>query len=174
MNRSNTSLPEKISLRDSHIEMTDEKSDYTDEERADYLASLASSAPNVNDAVAIVIGNFAVVGIDIDGDVERGKVGTIKYSVTESLRHDPLGAGAIVIADPDLNARLKEVQEDFKAGRPIRGILNELADIVGRIMPEVPLPEDQSNPEDSMEKQNEETDTNKNKLKEKQKDHSKE
>ena len=45
---------------------------------------------------------------------------------------------AVVVADPDMNARLKEVSEDIRNGKPIQGILNELADISGRLMPEIP------------------------------------
>ena len=37
-----------------------------------------------------------------------------------------------------MNARLKEVSEDIRNGKPIQGILNELADISGRLMPEIP------------------------------------
>ena len=33
---------------------------------------------------------------------------------------------------------LKEVSEDIRNGKPIQGILNELADISGRLMPEIP------------------------------------
>ncbi|GIN57516.1 YhcN/YlaJ family sporulation lipoprotein [Lederbergia ruris] len=138
--------PRGVSVQDSHLDYN-QGQNYTDDERANHLANLAASVPDVQNATAVVIGNLAVVGIDIDQDVERSKVGTIKYSVTESLRHDPQGAGAIVVADPDLNARLKEVGEDARAGKPIRGVLNELADIVGRIIPDVPLPEEGKNPQ---------------------------
>ena len=71
-------------------------------------------------------------------NLDRSEVGSIKYSVAESLKNDPHGARAVVVADPDLNARLKEVTEDIRIGEPIQGILNELADISGRLMPEIP------------------------------------
>lgn len=110
----------------------------TGQKIAQHLVSLASSVPNVKDATAIVLGPYAIVGIDVDKDLDRSQVGSIKYTVAESLKHDPNGANAIVVADPDLNARLKEIQEDIQNGRPIQGIINELADITGRIMPEIP------------------------------------
>ncbi|GIN74429.1 hypothetical protein J14TS2_49040 [Bacillus sp. J14TS2] len=150
-------LPRGVSVQDSHLDNNGNQN-YTDEKRANYLANLAASVPDVHNASSVVIGNLAVVGIDIDQDIERSKVGTIKYSVTESLRHDPQGAGAIVIADPDLNARLKEVGEDARAGKPIRGVMNELADIVGRVIPDVPLPENEKKPEDAMEEDDQQND----------------
>lgn len=65
-------------------------------------------------------------------------MGSIKYSVAESLKNDPYGARAVVIADADTNQRLKEISADIQKGRPIRGIMEELADVAGRLMPEIP------------------------------------
>lgn len=110
----------------------------TGQEIAQHLVDLASRVPKVNDATAVVIGNYALVGIDVDEDLERSEVGMIKYSVAESLKKDPYGAQAVVIADPDMTARLREIGDDIKNGKPIQGIFNELADISGRLMPEIP------------------------------------
>ena len=41
---------------------------------------------DVNDATAIVIGKYAVVGIDVKDDLDRSKVETIKYSVAKALK----------------------------------------------------------------------------------------
>ncbi len=130
----------------------------SEEERANYLAALASDIPNVKDATAVVAGDYAVIGIDVDQDLDRSKVGSIKYSVAESIKHDPLGAGAVVVADPDINARLKEIKDDMSKGRPLQGIINELADITGRLMPELPPQEDDKNPQEAPQKQDDEMD----------------
>ncbi|WP_316568386.1 YhcN/YlaJ family sporulation lipoprotein [Neobacillus sp. YIM B06451] len=105
---------------------------------ASHLEQIASSVPKVNGANAVVLGKYAIVGIDIDSKVERSEAGTIKYSVAEALKDDPYGARAMVIADPDLNARLREISADIEDGRPVQGILYELADLAARIVPEVP------------------------------------
>ncbi|AOH54150.1 hypothetical protein ABE28_007275 [Peribacillus muralis] len=110
----------------------------TGQQTAKRLTGLAKSIPEVNGATAVVLGKYAIVGIDIDQDIERSQVGTIKYSVGEALKHDPDGASAIIVADPDLNERIREVAKDIKGGKPVRGILNELADITSRVIPEVP------------------------------------
>ncbi|WP_285766476.1 YhcN/YlaJ family sporulation lipoprotein [Peribacillus sp. SI8-4] len=110
----------------------------TGQQTAKRLTGLAKAIPEVNDATAVVLGKYAIVGIDIDQDIERSQVGSIKYSVGETLKHDPEGASAIIVADPDLNERIREVAKDIKNGKPVRGILNELADITSRVMPEVP------------------------------------
>ncbi|ALC91127.1 hypothetical protein AM500_15980 [Bacillus sp. FJAT-18017] len=102
------------------------------------LEKLAAAVPEVNGANAVVLGRYAIVGIDINAGVERSEAGVIKYSVAEALKDDPHGARAMVVADPDMNARLKEISADIDAGRPIQGIMYELADIAGRLVPEVP------------------------------------
>ncbi|MDQ0155869.1 YhcN/YlaJ family sporulation lipoprotein [Robertmurraya andreesenii] len=124
-----------IHVKNSTIQNVDRKSG---QEISQHLVDLATSIPNVNDATAVVLGNYALVGIDVKEDIERSQVGAIKYSVAESLKKDPYGARAVVIADPDMTARIREVANDIRDGKPVAGIMNELADISGRLMPEVP------------------------------------
>lgn len=134
-NARNNEKQSLVNVKNSYIEDVDQK---TGQEVSKRLVELASSIPNVNDATAVVIGRYAIVGIDVNSKIERSQVGTIKYSVAESLKKDPYGARAIVVADADTNQRLKEISADIKKGRPIQGIMEELADVAGRLMPEIP------------------------------------
>ncbi|KKB41967.1 lipoprotein [Bacillus thermotolerans] len=102
------------------------------------LADTARRIPGVQDATAVTWGSYAVVGIDVDANLDRTEVGSIKYAVAEGLKDQTHGKEAVVVADPDLYARLKEVGQDMENGQPLEGIANELADIAGRAMPEVP------------------------------------
>ncbi|HEY9578115.1 MAG TPA: YhcN/YlaJ family sporulation lipoprotein [Pseudobacillus sp.] len=102
------------------------------------LAATARTMPGVNDATAVAWGRYAIIGIDVDAHLDRSEVGSIKYTVAEGLENQPHGAQSIVVADPDLYARLKEIGQDIENGQPLQGFANELADIVGRAMPEVP------------------------------------
>ncbi|MBN6889184.1 YhcN/YlaJ family sporulation lipoprotein [Cytobacillus horneckiae] len=124
-----------VNVKNSTIEHQDRESG---QQISQHLVKLASQVQHVNDATAVVIGDYAIVGIDIDANIERSEVGSIKYSVAESLKHDPHGANAMIIADPDLYARLQEIGEDIRTGQPIEGIMNELSDITGRLIPEIP------------------------------------
>ena len=165
-------IPQGVSVQDSHINMKDNQN-ISDNEKAKHLSNLAANMPNVNQSSAVVIGDLAVVGIDVDGDVDRTKVGSIKNSVVEGLRHDPHGAGAIVIADPDITDRLNQMQQDISAGQPIQGIMNELSAIVGRVMPDIPLPEQGKNPQTGTENQkNELNDSQEKQLEKEQEDQS--
>ncbi|TJY43395.1 YhcN/YlaJ family sporulation lipoprotein [Cohnella pontilimi] len=114
--------------------------DGTDNGKAAHLAQLARGVRGVNDANCVVFGRFAIVGIDVDPKMDRSRVGTIKYAVAEAFRKDPYGANAMVTADIDLAQRIREISADVQRGRPVAGFAEELADIVGRIMPNVGNP----------------------------------
>ncbi|WP_066052810.1 YhcN/YlaJ family sporulation lipoprotein [Robertmurraya korlensis] len=124
-----------INVKNSTIPNIDRE---TGQKVSKHLVDIATSIPSVNDATAVVLGRYAIVGIDVNEDIDRSQVGSIKYTVAESLKDDPHGARAVVVADPDMTARLREIQEDIQSGKPFQGIVNELADISGRLMPEVP------------------------------------
>lgn len=105
---------------------------------ADRLVQLATRVKKVHGATAVVIGKMAVVGIDVDAHLDRPEVGVIKYTVAEALKEDPQGANALVTADIDIVQRLNEMAADIRQGRPVAGFTEELADIVGRIIPQLP------------------------------------
>lgn len=134
-NEGKQNQPETVNVKNSTIQNVDRQSG---QEISQHLVDLATSIPNVNDATAVVLGRYAIVGIDVKEDIERSQVGSIKYSVAESLKNDPHGARAVVVADPDMTARIREISEDIQKGKPVQGIINELADISGRLMPEIP------------------------------------
>jgi len=131
---------------------------------SNHLAKVANQVPNVNNATAIVAGPYAVVAIDVDKELDRSRVGTIKYSVSEALQHDPYGKTAVVVADADATERIRSIARKMQDGYPIQGIIDELSAIVGRYMPDFPINENQP----------EEPDQNKELLPEKDKDRLKE
>ncbi|WP_010171792.1 YhcN/YlaJ family sporulation lipoprotein [Bacillus coahuilensis] len=141
--------PRTINVNDSTIEQNIDRDD--SETTSNRLAELAASVPNVKHATVVALGEYAIVGIDVDKDLDRSEVGTIKYSVAETLKDDPDGAEALVVADPDITARLTEIRYDIQNGHPIQGILNELSDITGRIIPELPKHLQKTNPEEAPE-----------------------
>ncbi|MFD0588081.1 YhcN/YlaJ family sporulation lipoprotein [Paenibacillus sp. GCM10027627] len=103
-----------------------------------HLESLAKGIDGVQNAHCVIVGHTAIVGIDVEGSLERSRVGTIKYSVAEAFRNDPYGIDAYVTADLDLSKRLEEIGTDVRNGRPVAGFAEELADIMGRIVPQLP------------------------------------
>jgi YhcN/YlaJ family sporulation lipoprotein len=130
--------PQQAPERREEGQQQEQGEQQTAQQRAERLAALAAEIDQVNDATAVVIGNWAIVGVDIDADLQRAEVGTIKYTVAEALKSDPHGARAIVTADPDLNKRLDEMAQSIREGAPLAGVMEELAGIIGRIMPQLP------------------------------------
>ncbi|MBD2861786.1 YhcN/YlaJ family sporulation lipoprotein [Paenibacillus oceani] len=102
------------------------------------LEKLASDIPQVHSARCVILGNTAIVGINVDPQLDRSRVDVIKYSVAEALRKDPYGVHAFVTADLDMAGRIAEIREDIRQGRPIAGFAEELADMIGRIVPQIP------------------------------------
>ena len=110
----------------------------------DHFEQLAKRVPGVNGAHCVVMNNIAVVGIDVDGSLTRSRVGSVKYTVAEAIRKDPRGVRTLVTADMDLTSRLAEMGKHITKGNPVSGFASDLADIIGRIIPQ--LPED-TNPQ---------------------------
>ncbi|MFB9280017.1 YhcN/YlaJ family sporulation lipoprotein [Cohnella cellulosilytica] len=108
------------------------------QEKAAHLEALARGVEGVQNANCVVFGKYAIVGIDVDEKMERSQVGTIKYAVAEAFRKDPYGIDALVTADIDMGQRIREIRADIRSGRPISGFTDELADIVGRLIPQIP------------------------------------
>lgn len=117
------------------------RKELTNQQVAQRLAKTAIEVPDVQDATALVLGNYVAVGIDVDKDLDRARVGVIKFSVAEALKHDPYGKQAVVIADADGMERIKGLARKMKEGHPIQAVTEELSQIVGRYMPEGPINE---------------------------------
>lgn len=128
------------------------------QDNAQYLANLATEVPDVENATALVTNRGVIVSIDVNKDLDRTQVGSIKYAVLEAVEHDPRGQEAMIIADADLNERLRGMANKIQEGQPLDAITEELANITGRWMPEVPVKE----------KQPDQTDQNKKMMDEKQ------
>ncbi|WP_203362187.1 YhcN/YlaJ family sporulation lipoprotein [Bacillus sp. REN10] len=134
-NNRHNSQPYKVNVENDQIR---DEQRLSIQQASNRLAETAKSMPGVKNATAVSAGDYAIVGIDVDANLDRSEVGSIKYTVAEALRSQPNGANALVIADPDLYARIQEIKVDINNGRPLQGLANELADIAGRTIPEVP------------------------------------
>lgn len=142
------SLPDEDQNKNNRIIQVEDsnpvkKQRISNKEIADHLANIASTVPDVNDSTSVVAGPYAVVGIDVDKDLDRSRVGSIKYSVVEALQHDPYGKTAVVVADGDAVERIRMMGNKIKQGHPVQGVVDELSAIVGRYMPDFPINEDQ-------------------------------
>ncbi len=126
-------IPETVKVRQTAPQNRVDKSPQAVAQR---MVNIAVSVPQVQNAAAISLGKYTIVGIDVDPTLDRGRVGTVKYTVAQALREDPQGSRALVTADVDLVQRIRELNEDIRNGRPAGGIMEELAEIAARISPQ--------------------------------------
>lgn len=145
--------------------------DVSNQKTAEHLAQLANRVSGVDEATAIIAGPYAIIAIDVDETLDRERVGTVKYSVSEALYKDPYGKTAVVIADADLIERFKQMGNKIQEGLPLEGVVEELAAIVGRYMPVMPT-RDQPNQTDTNENEEDVNDDENSKLEDIQEDQS--
>ncbi|MGP4074101.1 YhcN/YlaJ family sporulation lipoprotein [Piscibacillus sp. B03] len=131
-------------LSDSEIEQSNK---HTNQEAAQRLAHLATQVPNVNDARVLVFGSYTIIGIDVDEDLDRSRVGSVKYSVTEAVKDDPFGHYAFVVADGDVMERIRQMNQMIRQGEPADKVLDEISNLVGRYLPETPTKDNNPNKE---------------------------
>ncbi len=139
-------------------------------EIAKHLSELASRVPDVDEATAIIAGPYAIVAIDVNDTLDRARVGTVKYSVSEALYKDVYGKTAVVIADADIVERFRQMNRKIAEGYPVQGIVDELAAIVGRYMPV--MPNNQQPPPEVDQNKQQLQDEDEEKLEDIQEDHS--
>jgi len=127
--------------KETIIENQSQQKKVSNKQIANHLSDVAQSVPGVNEALVTIIGSYAIVGIDVESQLDSSRVGTIKYSVTEALRKDPHGKTAVVIADPDITTRIQQMNNNMREGDPMQAIIDEVSSIVGRTMPLFPKKE---------------------------------
>ncbi|SER06920.1 YhcN/YlaJ family sporulation lipoprotein [Piscibacillus halophilus] len=132
-------------LSDSEIEQSN---NHTNQEAAQRLAKIATQVPNVNDARVLVFGSYTIIGLDIDEDLDRSRVGSVKYSVSEAVKHDPFGHYALIVADGDIMKRIRNMNQMIRRGEPADKVLDEISNVFGRYLPETPTKENQPTQDD--------------------------
>ncbi|MDQ0160103.1 YhcN/YlaJ family sporulation lipoprotein [Alkalibacillus salilacus] len=124
-----------IQVEDSE---TPQNRDHSNQEAADRLSQIAAEVEEVEEANALVFGRYTIVGINVTDDLSRSRVGSVKYTVAEALKDDPYGHYAFVVADGDIVARIQEINRGIRDGEARHVVINEIANLVGRYIPETP------------------------------------
>ncbi|SHH70600.1 sporulation lipoprotein, YhcN/YlaJ family [Caloranaerobacter azorensis DSM 13643] len=132
---------EDRNIIDNEIERKDledvkEKTDKTLSARAEKIADSIVDLPGVNDATVVITGNTALVGVDIEKELE-GKVVTDlkKQIVTRVKQTDKDIKNVTVTADPDLFERIDDIAQEINRGRGMSEFADEVKEIIRRITP---------------------------------------
>lgn len=107
---------------------------------ADNIAKAVKTVPGIKGATAVISGDAAYVGINIDinSNVDNtSKIQNIKKQAADRVRNtDPSIKTVYISADADFFQRITQISNDVRNGKPIEGFSNELNKIVKRITPE--------------------------------------
>ncbi|SHK05909.1 YhcN/YlaJ family sporulation lipoprotein [Tepidibacter formicigenes] len=104
--------------------------------RSNQIARNCNKLSGVNNSTVAISGNTAVVGVDLDKNVEGNLTEDLKRKIESTVKAtDKNITNVVVTADIDLYERIKKVGQDIKAGRPLTGLGNELQEIIRRISP---------------------------------------
>lgn len=99
------------------------------------VSRIAESVPGVERAYSVVVGNTALVGFDMDANKQESGIKEVKDSVARKVQADSRIARAYVSGDPDVTARIKELSDNIRKGRPITDYLDEIGEIIQRMTP---------------------------------------
>ncbi|MBL0387644.1 YhcN/YlaJ family sporulation lipoprotein [Tumebacillus sp. ITR2] len=106
-------------------------------QQANEISNVVTRINGVERAAVLLTGKTALVGIDLADNITGSKIDTIKFSVKEAAERTGKGYRAIVSSDIDTITRTRELINAARAGKPITGLSDEIADIVSRLLPEM-------------------------------------
>lgn len=107
---------------------------------ADRIAKAVQAVPGVKGAAAVINGNTAYVGINLETNTDTdntSKIQNIKKQAADTARNTDTNIKTVYIsADADFFQRITQISNDVRNGKPIEGFKDELNKIVKRITPE--------------------------------------
>jgi YhcN/YlaJ family sporulation lipoprotein len=103
---------------------------------ADDAARAAVKVAGVKSATAVVSGNTAYIGLELQPNMEK-KTDLIAREVAKRVRAANTGLKQVYVAsDPDLVERIKKIADGIKKGQPVSSFASEMSEIARRIRPQ--------------------------------------
>ncbi|MDA8226997.1 MAG: YhcN/YlaJ family sporulation lipoprotein [Desulfitobacterium hafniense] len=102
---------------------------------ADDIADKVAAVRGVNKASVVVVGNVALIGLDLDKDVEKGQTEAIREKAANEAKDDPRIVNAVVETDPDSVGRIQKIADGVRKGRPITEFFDEIGEFFNRLKP---------------------------------------
>ncbi|NLM12571.1 MAG: YhcN/YlaJ family sporulation lipoprotein [Epulopiscium sp.] len=105
-------------------------------ERAKHIAEAITNLPKVEKATVIVTGNIALVGVELDSNINESEMDETKKLIEEkTFSADASLKNVSVTASPEIVKRIHSIAQDLNRGKPIEGLAEELGSIIRRITP---------------------------------------
>lgn len=116
---------------------TQPRADMTESQRiAQRLSDEAKTVEGVRSATVVVSGNTAIVGINLDRNIEASKTQAIKDEIEDRFKRvEPRIDRVVVTADADLVKRIENLGKGVAEGRPLSEFTKEFNAILTRMTP---------------------------------------
>ncbi|MFZ3172732.1 MAG: YhcN/YlaJ family sporulation lipoprotein [Carboxydocellales bacterium] len=102
---------------------------------ADDIAKKTATIAGINRAYVVVVGNVALLGIDLKKNLEGPRVEKIREEAASQAKKDPRIVNAVVETDPDAVARIQGIARGIASGRPISDFFKEIGEFFNRAKP---------------------------------------
>lgn len=102
---------------------------------ADDIAKKTATIDGVNRAYVVVVGNVALIGLDLKKNIEGKKVENIREEAAKRAKQDPRIVNSVVETDPDAVARIQGIARGIASGRPISDFFKEIGEFFNRAKP---------------------------------------
>lgn len=102
---------------------------------ADEVAKKVSRIPGVKNAHVVVVGNVAMVGANLEANVEKGKTEQIRERAAKVAKADPRIVRTVVETDPDTVKRISNMAKGVRDGRPISEFFDQITEMFNRAKP---------------------------------------
>lgn len=104
---------------------------------ADRVVKIINAMDNVKGSYAVVIGNVAMVGVDLRDNLSGDQENELKTRISaETKRQLPELSEVWITADPDLVTRIRDLAERIGRGEPITGFFDEISNIAKKLQPQ--------------------------------------
>ena len=104
--------------------------------KAKQIAEKIERLDNIDEAYVLISGNTAIVGVDMENNVEGQVTNELKNKIEQIVKDSAANIKNVSItADPDLLTRIQNMAEDIMNGRPITGFAEQFEEILRRIAP---------------------------------------
>jgi YhcN/YlaJ family sporulation lipoprotein len=105
---------------------------------AEQLAKEASKVNGVRAATVVYTNGTAVVGLDLEKNIEAGQTENIKQEVSNRLKKTNNNVETVSIStDADTVTRIRNIARGVAEGRPVSEFAKELSEITRRVSPSV-------------------------------------
>lgn len=110
--------------------------DYSSE-RVKKVEDAVNKIKDVKSSAVVITGDRALVGINMDSNVEASKTNKVKSEVEKIAKSVDKDLKSVAVSsDADVFTRISKVGEGLKSGKPFSQFKNEVEEIFRRVLPQ--------------------------------------